>query len=276
MNNFRELLEKSVKLGNEVQLTLGNLLMFLLALVISWLVTRIFVRILYNSLRRRQVEGGKVYAITRIVKYVLYALFFMIALQFLHLNIGGLLIGASALLIGIGIGLQQIFYDFFSGLILLFERKVQVGDYVDIDGMVGRVDRIDLRTSVVRSLDNISVIVPNSRLISQQVINWSHNQGVARFSIMVGVVYGSNVKRVREALVGCALSHEKVLRKPAPNVLFRQFTENSMKFELMFWTKHFREIEMIRSDLHFAIEEAFREHGIVIAYQQIDVHLKRD
>ena len=158
---------------------------------------------------------------------------------------------------------------------MLIERKVQVGDYVEIDGMVGRVDGIDMRTSVVRTLDNISVIVPNSKLISDNVINWSSNRGLARFSVAVGVAYGSDVEMVTNTLVQCANKHKKVLQKPAPKVLFKSFGDSSLNFEIFFWTKHFKEIEIIKSDLHYYIDKAFREEKIVIAFPQIDVHMQR-
>jgi small-conductance mechanosensitive channel len=222
------------------------------------------------------MESGKVFAITRILKYFLYIFFFGISLQLLHLNLSGLVLSASALLIGVGIGLQQIFYDLFSGMFMLFERKVQVGDYVEIDGMVGRVDQIDMRTSIVRTLDNISVVVPNSKLISDNVINWSSNRGLARFSIPVGVIYGSDVEKVKNVLVQCAILHEKVLKKPVPTVLFKSFGESSLDFHLMFWSRHFKEIEIIKSDLHFSVDKAFRANKITIAFPQLDVHLKRD
>ncbi len=271
---MKELLQHTLEFG-ESKLTLGSVILFILALLISWIITKIITRFLYSTLRKRNVESGKVYAISRIVKYFLYILFFIIALQILNLNLQGLLIGASALLIGVGIGLQQIFYDLFSGFLMLFERKVQVGDFVDIDGMVGRVDKIDMRTSVVRSLDNISVIVPNSKLISENVINWSHNRGLARFSVSVGTAYGSNVDKVRSVLVECAKAHDKVLNKPAPTVLFSSFGESCLDFKVLFWSRHFKEIEVINSDLHFSIDKAFRENNIVIAFPQLDVHLKR-
>jgi len=272
---LKELFNKSLNLG-ETELTLGNLFLFLSALVIAWLISKIIVRIVYKALRQRGVDNGKIFSITRILKYVLYILFFIIALQLLHLNLGGLVLGASALLIGIGIGLQQIFYDLFSGLIMLFERKVQVGDFVDMDGMYGRVDRIDMRTSMLRTLDNISVVVPNSKLISENVINWSSNRGLARFSIPVGVAYGSDVNKVRDTLIECAERHDKILKKPAASVLFRNFGDSSLNFELMFWSRHFKEIEIIKSDMHFAIDKAFKDNKITIAFPQLDVHLKRD
>ncbi|MCP4123314.1 MAG: mechanosensitive ion channel [Bacteroidetes bacterium] len=272
---MRELFNKSFNLG-ESSLTLGHLALFLAALLISWLITRIIIRLVYKAMNKRNVESGKVFAITRILKYVLYTIFFIIALQLLDLNLGGLLIGASALLIGIGIGLQQIFYDLFSGLIMLFERKVQVGDFVDMDGMYGRVDRIDMRTSILRTLDNISVVVPNSKLISENVINWSSSRGLARFSIPVGVVYGSDVNKVKDVLISCAMEHEKILKKPASTVLFRDFGESALNFDLLFWSRHFKEIEIIKSDMHFAIEKAFGDNKIIIAFPQLDVHLKRD
>jgi small-conductance mechanosensitive channel len=272
---MKDLFNRSLEIGGEASLTVGNIMLFLLALVISWLLVKIVTRLLYRALRKRNIESGKVYGIVQIIKYVLYILLLIVALQFLKLNLGGLLLGASALLIGVGIGLQQIFYDLFSGFLMLLERKVQVGEFVEIDGMVGRVDRIDMRTSVVRNLDNISVIVPNSKLISENVINWSHNRGLARFSVPVGVAYGSNVQKVKKVLIECALGHEKVLKKPAPAVFFRSFGDSALQFDLLFWSRHFKEIEIVKSDLHFSIDAAFRENRITIAFPQIDVHMHR-
>jgi small-conductance mechanosensitive channel len=258
------------------KLTIGSLALFLLAILISWAFGKIFSIVLYRALKNRKVENGKAFAITQILRYILYAIFFVFSLQILNLNLSGLLLGASALLIGVGIGLQQIFYDLFSGLLMLIERKVKVGDFVDIDGMVGRVDKIDMRTSVVRNIDNISVIVPNSKLISENVTNWSSNRGLARFKVVVRVVYGSDVEKVKTLLIECAKQHEKVLNKPMPMVQFKEFGESSMNFHLLFWSVHFREIDIIKSDLHFAINDSFIAHKIQIAYPQLDVHLKRD
>ncbi len=272
---MKEFFNQSFELGG-AKLTIGSLFLFIVAVLVSWLLGRIISRLLYNTLKKRNIDNGKVYSITRIVRVVLYFIFFIFSLQLLHLNLSGLLIGASALLIGVGIGLQQIFYDLFSGLIMLVERKVKVGDFVDIDGMIGRVDRIDMRTSVVRNIDNISVIVPNSKLISENVTNWSSNRGLARFKVSVGVAYGSDVDLVKSVLINCAKDHEKILNKPAPNVLFKEFGSSALNFNLLFWSRHFREIEMIKSDLHFTIEKAFRAHGIEIAFPQLDVHLKRN
>ena len=273
---MRELLNKSLNIGGDTNFTVGNLMLFIVALLISWLLVKLITRILYNGLKRRNIDSGKAFAIIQIIKYVLYFIFLITSLQLLQLNLGGLLIGASALLIGVGIGLQQIFYDLFSGFLMLIERKVQVGEFVEIDGMVGRVDKIDMRTSVVRNLNNISVIVPNSKLISDNVINWSHNRGLARFMVSVGVVYGSQVQKVKSVLVECATDHEKILTKPLPTVLFRNFGDSALQFDLMFWSRHFKEIETIKSDLHFSIERAFRDARIKIAFPQLDVHLHRN
>lgn len=272
---MESLFEYQFNLGN-ANLKLGNVVLFIIALVLSWLIVRVLTRLLYNTLKKRSDDHGKVYAITRIVKFLMYIFFFAISLQLINLNLQGLLLGASALLIGVGIGLQQIFYDLFAGLLMLFERKVQVGDFIEIDGMVGRVDRIDMRTSIVRSIDNISVVVPNSKLISDNVINWSSNRGLARFHVTVGVDYGSDVEMVETTLIECAKGIDKILNKPAPSVLFTSFGDSTLNFKLLFWSKHFKEIERVKSDLNFAINKAFREQKISIAFPQLDIHLKRD
>jgi len=272
---MKDFLNESIRLGDS-SIAVSNVLWFLLGLLVTYIITKIILKPLALFLRKRELELGKQYAIRKLLKYLLYFIGFSVSLSLLGIPIAGLIAVSSALLIGIGIGLQQIFNDLFSGLIILFDRKVRIGDFVDINGMVGRVDRIDLRTSMVTTLDNIAVVVPNSKLISDNVINWSSNRGIARFTIDVPAGYDSDIESVRQILIHCATANEEVLSKPEPIVFLEDFGANSYDFRLMFWSKEFKQIERLKSDIRFSIDKAFKKSGIKIPYPQLDVHMKSD
>jgi small-conductance mechanosensitive channel len=185
-----------------------------------------------------------------------------------------LLASSAALLVGLGLGLQQLFQDFVSGITLLIEGTVKVGDIVETaNGEVGQVDEINLRTSKLRTRDNIILIVPNSALIISPVINWSHIEQTTRFSVKVGVAYGSDVEKVTELLLMCTNEHKKIVKKPAPHVFFKDFGNSSLDFELLFYTNETFRVERIKSELRYAIDKAFRENNITIPFPQRDVHI---
>jgi small-conductance mechanosensitive channel len=179
-----------------------------------------------------------------------------------------------ALLVGVGIGLQQTFNDFFSGILLLFERSIEIGDWVEIDGLVGKVMRIGLRTSIVQTRDNRSVIVPNSKLVVNNVTSWSHGDDVARFDVAVGVAYGSDTELVKNLLLRAAAEQPKVMENPAPFVRMVQFGNSSLDFEIHFWTDEFMFIEDLKSDIRFSIDRLFRENKVVIPFPQSDIWIK--
>ncbi len=244
----------------------------LLAQLTAWIVTQL---ILFGYFRKRKIDLGSQYAINQLVKYVIYVIAFFVSAQALGLQMTVLLGGLAALLVGVGLGLQQTFNDLFSGIILLFERTVEVGQMIEIDGLIGAVKQIGLRTSVVETRDNVTVIVPNSKLVTDKVINWSHYDDKVRFFITIGVAYGSDTKLVKETLLGILKENIYVLDFPAPFVRFTDFADSSLNFELYFWSRNFIIIEDIKSDIRFAIDEAFREKGIQIPFPQRDVWIRK-
>jgi small-conductance mechanosensitive channel len=179
----------------------------------------------------------------------------------------------GALSIGLGFGLQNIFNNFISGLILLFERPVQVGDVVQINENWGVITKINVRSTVVQTYDNASLIIPNSDMISNQVTNWSFKDLRLRRNIIVGVAYGSDTELVRETLLEIAKGHSKVLKKPKPDVLFQDFGDSALVFKLRLWSTidHFIVVE---TDVRFAIDRLFRERNIEIAFPQRDIHIR--
>jgi small-conductance mechanosensitive channel len=175
--------------------------------------------------------------------------------------------------IGLGFGLQNIFNNFISGIILLFERPVQVGDVIQINDRWGSVTKINVRSTVVQTFDNASLIIPNSDLISNQVTNWSFKDLRLRRNIVVGVAYGSDIELVRDTLLEIAGSNERALKRPKPDVLFDDFADSALVFRLRVWSTidHFVQME---TDIRFEIDRLFRERNIEIAFPQLDVHIR--
>lgn len=259
-----------------VDFTLNHILTAVLILLgarlLIWVVTQLF---LYSYYRRQQVNVGAQYAINRLLTYFVFVIAVLIALEYIGVNLTVLWGGAAALLVGIGLGLQQTFNDLVCGIILLFERTVEVGDVVQIDGLIGSVKRIGIRTSLVETRENITVIVPNSKLVAENVINWSHFERKARFSVKVGVAYGSDTQLVKNLLLEVARGHKQVLDNPEPFVRFTDFGESRLDFEILFWSREYLRIEDVKSDLRFGIDDAFRRAGIVIPFPQRDVWMKQ-
>ena len=225
---------------------------------------------------KEKVGEGRQHALFQIVKYVITLIALVIILESIGVKVTILLAGSAALLVGLGFGLQQIFNDFISGLILLFEGTIKVGEVVEVDGIVGRVMRIGLRTSELETRDNIMMIIPNSKFTAETVINWSHNQQFTRFRIDVGVAYGSDTKLVRNVLLECADDHNFVAKKPQPKVRFTDFGDSSLNFELLFFSENMFRIERVKSDIRFMIDQKFRANNILIPFPQRDIHIITD
>ena len=199
-----------------------------------------------------------------------------IALESIGIKLTLLIAGSAALLVGLGLGLQSVFQDFISGVVILVESTIQVNDVIEVEGFVGRVKEIGLRTSKVVTRDDIVTIIPNSKFTTERVINWSHTKRKTRFHINVGVAYGSDVELVREVLLECAAEHEEVENTPKPFVRFIDFGNSSLDFELFFWSVNNFYVENIKSDLRFLIDKKFRENKIQIPFPQRDIHIRTD
>ncbi|MCB9081477.1 MAG: mechanosensitive ion channel [Lewinellaceae bacterium] len=256
-----------LKLSNVISV----LLVLLIAQISIWILTNV---VLHQAFQRRDLNIGSRFAISQLIRYVIYFVALLFMLNMVGVNITLIASGAAALLLGVGLGLQQTFNDFFSGILLLFERSVEVGDVVEIEGLVGKVRRIGLRTSIVQTRDNRSVIVPNSQLVNNSVYNWSHDDEIARFYVAVGVAYGSDTALVKKLLLQVAQHHKGILDYPPPFVRFVDFGSSSLDFELLFWSAELMRIKDVESDLRFAIDAAFREHHIAIPFPQRDLWIR--
>lgn len=251
--------------------TISNILGAITTILIAWLALWALINlILQPYYKRSNVDVGNQYAVNQLLKYVIYVFAAVFALQNnLQFNLNILLGGAAALLVGIGLGLQQTFNDLISGIILLFERTIEVGDVVEVGGEVGTIISIGIRTSVVKVRDNTSIVVPNSKFITDSVVNWTHNEEKqVRFKIAIGVAYGSDTELVKNTLLQVADDNPDVLQRPAPFVRFTDFADSSLNFELHFWSRNFIRIEDVKSDIRFQIDAYFRRKDIEIPFPQ--------
>ena len=224
---------------------------------------------------RRHIDPGLRYTICRLAKYIIVAIGLLVALrQAFNLDLTSIAVLFTALSVGIGFGLQYIAADIASGFILLFERPIRIGDRITIGEDEGDVKSINLRTTVVTTNDQIAIIVPNSKLVSQRVINWSYGDPRARIAIPIGVADDSDIQLVTDTLIEAAKGVPTVLPDPQPRVQLLKFGDYSLDFRLLVWTNQPRRHVQIRSDINYRIAELFRERSIRIPYPTQEFLLK--
>ncbi|WP_413162985.1 mechanosensitive ion channel family protein [Capilliphycus salinus ALCB114379] len=220
------------------------------------------------------INRGAQEVIAIIIRYCLIFIGGIVLLQVWGLDLSSLTILASALGVGIGFGFQDIAKNFGSGIVLLFERPIQVGDFVEIGEYQGIVERVGARSTVIKTLDMISIIVPNSRFLEMELINWDHDHPVSGLRLPVGVAYGSNIEMVRQSLLDVAKANPDILAMPSPQVLFKGFGESSLDFELRIWISQPSRNVIIKSNLYYQIEAIFRLRNIEIPFPQRDLHVR--
>ncbi|MFH1008819.1 MAG: mechanosensitive ion channel domain-containing protein [Candidatus Latescibacterota bacterium] len=254
-----------------------SLLLFvevLVLLAVAFLFSMQLRKVLKVRLAKTRMDEGVQYTVLRLVHYTIVAIVFYQAIAMIGINLKGLAFLVGILSVGIGFGLQNIVNNFVSGLILLFERPIKPGDMISAGDTEGRVEEINMRATTMVTLDNVSVIVPNSQFISGEVINWSHRDPKVRIHIPIGVAYGSDVQLVTESLLQVGKDHPDVLDEPASMVFFVGFGNSSLDFELLVWIDKPLLQRQVRSDLNYAIDRIFRQNEVTIPFPQRDVHLR--
>ena len=259
----------------QTPVTVSSLFMFLLVMVTFFILSRILRRIfLKRIMDRMRLEEGTQYNLKRITHYLVMLTGALVAFQFVGIDLSGFMMVFGLLSVGIGFGLQNITSNFISGLILLIERPIKVGDRITIGNTEGDVMEINMRSTTIRSLNNISIIVPNSEFVSSQVVNWSHRDLKIRLDIDVGVSYGSDLEKVLKCLREVAAESEEVLPKPRPDVLHLGFGDSSWNMRLRVWIANPKRHPLTRSGINCAIVRKFRENGIEIPFPQRDLHVR--
>jgi small-conductance mechanosensitive channel len=228
-----------------------------------------------DQLRWRGIDHGAAASLQRIGVYCMWLLFGLISVNLLGISLANFALIAGGLSVGIGFGMQTIISNFISGLILLFDRSIQSGDVIEVNGVWVKVMSVNIRNTEVLTFDNAKIFVPNSALIANQVTNWTHRNDVRiRRDVMVGVAYGSDVQLVKRLLLDAATEHPAVLDNPAPWVVFNDFGASSLDFIVRFWVRHLDLALSTSSELREAIDQKFRENGVEIPFPQMDVHLR--
>ncbi|MBK8194872.1 MAG: mechanosensitive ion channel [Lewinellaceae bacterium] len=274
---MKELLEyKLFEIGG-YSLSVYSLFLLVGTYLITRLLLGLFNRFMTGFSTKRNIEMGRQHSFRLLFHYLIWTISIAVMLSMLGLNLAWVLASSAALLVGLGFGLQQIFSDLISGIFLLFEGTVEKDDIIEVDGVVGRIEEIYLRTTKFRNRDDQVMIIPNHKFINDNVINWSHDHYTARFGVIVGVSYDSDMHKVADILIKCAYADPDVITDVdewKPSVRMENFGDSSVDFTLLFYSSNMFRIETTKSNLRFAIWDAFQEHGIQIPYPQRDLHLK--
>ena len=246
-----------------------------LLIAVFWISSRTKHFLFNRFLVRSGLDRSLQYAIAQIISNVVLVVGIFFVLENTGIHLSALTVFAGAVGVGVGFGLQNIASNFISGLVILAERPITIGDRVQVAGITGQVQQIRARSTVIRTNDNITMIVPNTKFIDSPVTNWTYGDPRVRFRIPVGVAYGSDISKVREALLTAGRENPNTLKEPAPSVFLEKFGDNSIDFELVVWSSEMSaRPSRYRSDLNFAIAEKLREGGIELPFPQRDLHIR--
>ena len=256
--------------------TTKTFLLLVLSLFLLFYISSKIRKILVNKIfPRYDLDIGVSQSIAAIVRYLLIIIGLIVIFQTTGIDLSALGLLVGALGVGIGFGLQSITNNFISGVIILIERPIKVGDRIEIDDLAGNIVEISARATTIITNDNIAVIVPNSDFINSRVINWSHNNKQVRLNFPVGVSYNEDPEKIRKLLEEVAKANSGVLSSPKPYVLFESYGDSSLNFNLLVWTSEFIDRpKILKSELYYEIFRKFKEHNVEIPFPQRDIHLK--
>lgn len=274
MKSLQDLLTYKFHLGKTVVITPKSILLAIVFYFVTWLFLKLIRRIVSRALNDEARDKFK--GIFTFFNYFVYTVVTLVAFDTIGLNLTTLFAASAALLVGVGLALQTFIQDIISGIFILADQSVHVGDIIQVEGQIGKVERIQLRTTRAVTRDNRVLIIPNHKFMASILYNWTENGTLTRESIIVGVAYDSDVDRVRELLLEVASQHRMVLKKPLPIVLFNDFGDNALLFELLISINRSFESNIVKSDIRFAIDKAFRENNIEIPFPQRVVHLPKN
>lgn len=256
---------------DSIDITVGTVALLLIVLVLTSVILKL-IRVVFT--RKLPLEDkNKFISFFQFIRYVVFIFAIIFALDVSGVNMSVLLTASAALLVGLGFALQQLFQDIISGVLIILDQSLHVGDIVEVDGKVGKVLEIKLRTTRVVTRNDRVMVIPNHKFMMDTLFNWTQNSFINREQVDVGVAYGSDVELVRKILLQCAKEEKYVVKEPIPLVLFEDFADSSLNFSLYFYVADGMASPLIKSNLRFRIDKAFRENGIAIPFPQRDIHI---
>jgi small-conductance mechanosensitive channel len=255
--------------------SLGNILLIPIVLLLGLWFTKALVRFVTTKLTSKSKDPNLIHLTQRLIYVLAIVIILITTLDLINIPIAAFAFLSGAIAIGFGFGAQNIINNFISGWILMWERPIRIGDFLEVENAKGVVEEINTRSTRFRRVDGVHMLIPNSKLLENTVINWTLIDKLMRTSVRVGVAYGSPTKKVAELLLQAVNAQKEVLQDPAPSVIFDDFGDSSLVFEVNLWIKSNVEggLRVVRSNIRFAIDELFNQHGIVISYPQRDIHL---
>ncbi len=266
---FRELLNFKLFTIGKADISVSSLIFLVIFILALNFIVKLIRKLIYRS---QKLDESKKFTIFSLIKYVLYVVGFILGMNMIGINVSVLMGASAALLVGIGLGLQNIFSDFVSGIVLLLDSSIKVGDIIEVDNLVCQVKEINLRTTTVLTRDDKYVILPNTFLTKNNLFNWTHSNLNSRFDIQVGVAYSSDVQTVMDILKSVTAANPKVAKTPEPFVRFNDYADSALIFNVYFWSSDPFRVENLKSELRVKYFEAFREHDIEIPFPQRVVH----
>jgi len=274
MKEINKVLNYTFEYNDHIGISVKTILLTVSLIVIASYFFKLLKKLVINKLQK--TDKNKFDTVFSFGKWLLYIVIFLTTLSSSGVNISAIFAASAALLIGIGLALQTFFQDIISGVFIILDQSVHVGDYIEMDKKVGRVIEIKLRTTRAVTIDNKVLIIPNHKYLKNSLYNWTQNGTKTKESVTVGVAYGSDIQLVKKLLFQAASEHKKVLNNPEPLVLFTDFGDSSLDFEVIFTLNNSFEVVVIKSDLRFKIDQLFREHNVVIPFPQRDVHIIKE
>ncbi len=275
LSSIQEFLNLQLFNLQDTPVTIMSMVIFVIFLTIFLFAGSFLRRFLQGKfLDKFEIEAGLKYTLARVAQYIVVVLGVLISFQFVGIDLTSLAVIFGLLSVGIGFGLQNITANFISGLIIMFERPITVGDRVDVNGIEGDVTEISIRSTKIRTLNNISIIVPNTQFVENNVINFSHGDPTFRLDINVGVSYSSDLDTVLKALNEVANEHPKVMKNPKHQVHLTEFADSSWEMQLRVWIPNVKERYILRNEMHQAIVRKFEEYNIEIPFPQRDLHVR--
>jgi small-conductance mechanosensitive channel len=271
MDEIKRFLNYSFSLGEDVHISVQTILLVILALMFASYLLRFSRKFLTRKLPENDKE--KFVPVFGYLKWLAYITIFLVTMQSSGVNVTAIFAASAALLIGVGLALQTLFQDIISGIFILIDQSVHVGDIIELEGKVGRVVEIKLRTTRAVTINNKVLVIPNHLYLTNSLYNWTENGEETRESVTVGVAYGSDVQLVKKMLLKAVNSNSKVIATPEPTVFFTNFGDSSLDFKVVFTLNNSFEAAIIQSDIRFEIDALFRENKISIPFPQRDVHL---
>jgi len=271
---INKILNFTINFSDKIQISIKGILI----LITVFLLTSYLLKLLRKIINKRleEQDKNKFKVLFTFLRYFIYILVTIIAFDSLGIKISVLLAGSAALLVGVGLGLQTLFQDIISGIFMLLDKTIHINDIIEVDGKIGKVFEINLRTTRAITVDDKVVIIPNHIFLANNLYNWTQNGKLIIESINVGVAYGSDLNKVKKLLIEAAEEHPKVINSKNLDVLFMDFGNNSLQIRLRFSTTDSFSLPKIKSDLRFSIDKKFRDNNIQIPFPQRDVHIIKD